>query len=134
MTWPSQNITKRFTFRFHSLSYIYGFENFVSGQIPDYDLQLSGDLGGTAKKKTVFFGNFPKRGGRHPNSQNFCKITKSFLACQIHPKGSHQFKKNLFTGPIPISAMGWRLDLCFAIERVWSLLGLAHPGRDPFSR
>ena len=22
----------------------------------------------------------------HPTSQNFCKITKSFLACQIHPK------------------------------------------------
>ena len=38
------------------------------------------------KKKRYFLGIFPKRGGGHPNSQNFCKITKSFLACQIHPK------------------------------------------------
>ena len=37
----------------------------------------------------IFFSTkgFPKGGGGgHPNSQNFCKITKSFLACQIHPK------------------------------------------------
>ena len=38
------------------------------------------------------------------------------------------------TGPIFISAMGWRLDLCCAIEKVRSLLGLAHPGRDLLSR
>ncbi len=39
-------------------------------------------------QKTVLFGNFSQNGGGggHPNSQNFCKITKSFLACQIHPK------------------------------------------------
>ena len=38
-------------------------------------------------KKTVFFGNFSQNGGGgHPISQNFCTITKSFLACQIHPK------------------------------------------------
>ena len=40
------------------------------------------------KGKRYFLGIFPERGGGwgHPNSQNFCKITKSFLACQIHPK------------------------------------------------
>ena len=44
-------------------------------------------LGGSSKKKRYFLGIFPKRGeGGHPISQNFCKITKSFLACQIHPK------------------------------------------------
>ena len=43
--------------------------------------------GGLPKKKRYFLGIFPKRGeGGHPISQNFCKITKSFLACQIHPK------------------------------------------------
>ena len=42
---------------------------------------------GLPKKKTGFFGNFfQKGGGGHPNSQKCCKITKSFLACQIHPK------------------------------------------------
>ena len=38
------------------------------------------------------------------------------------------------TGPILISAMRCGLDLCFAIERAWPLQGLAHPGRDHFSR
>ena len=38
------------------------------------------------------------------------------------------------TGPTRISAMRCGLDLCFAIERAWPLLGLAHPGRDHFSR
>ena len=42
---------------------------------------------GSVPKKTVIFGNFSQKGGGgHPNSQNFCKITMSFLACQIHPK------------------------------------------------
>ena len=36
------------------------------------------------KKNGIFWEFFPK--GGEPNSQNFCKITKSFLACQIHPK------------------------------------------------
>ena len=45
------------------------------------------DKVGLPKKKPVFFGNFSQKGGGgHPISQNFCKITKSFLACQIHPK------------------------------------------------
>ena len=40
-----------------------------------------------SKEKRYFLGIFPKRGGGgHPISQNFCTITKSFLACQIHPK------------------------------------------------
>ena len=45
-------------------------------------------LGGSSKKKKRYFlGIFPKRGGGgSPISQNFCKITKSFLACQIHPR------------------------------------------------
>ena len=47
------------------------------------NLQL---LRGDFQKKRYFLGIFPKRGGGHPISQNFCKITKSFLACQIHPK------------------------------------------------
>ena len=38
------------------------------------------------KKNGIFWEFFPKGGGGHPISQNFCKITKSFLACQIHPK------------------------------------------------
>ena len=50
--------------------------------------QMGMDSGkGDRPKKTIFFGNFSQNGGGgHPNSQNFCKITKSFLACQIHPK------------------------------------------------
>ena len=56
----------------------------------DFELFWLNDLlklGGTSKKKRYFLGIFPNRGGRgHPISQNFCKITKSFLACQIHPK------------------------------------------------
>ncbi len=42
--------------------------------------------GGGVQKKQYFLGIFPKMGVGHPISQNFCKITKSFLACQIHPK------------------------------------------------
>ena len=38
-----------------------------------------------SKNKRYFWEFFPKWGG-HPISQNFCTITKSFLACQIHPK------------------------------------------------
>ena len=44
-------------------------------------------FGMSAEKYGIFWEFFPKwGGGGHPNSQNFCKITKSFLACQIHPK------------------------------------------------
>ena len=58
---------------------------------PGSDIEPSGmadgGLGVTAKKKNgIFWEFFPKGGGGHPISQNFCKITKSFLACQIHPK------------------------------------------------
>ena len=43
-------------------------------------------LRGECKKTRYFWEFFPKWGGGHSISQFFCKITKSFLACQIHPK------------------------------------------------
>ena len=57
-------------------------ENYLFYQLAMY----VGRLGGTSKKNRYFWGFFPKGGGGHPISQNFCTITKSFLACQIHPK------------------------------------------------
>ena len=38
------------------------------------------------KKYGICFGNFSQQGGGGglPNSQNFCKFTKSFLVCQIY--------------------------------------------------
>ena len=37
------------------------------------------------KKLRDYLGIFPNMGGGGlPNSQNFCKFTKSFLVCQIH--------------------------------------------------
>ena len=38
------------------------------------------------KKKTIFFGNFSPKGGGGglPKSQNFCKLAKYFVECQIH--------------------------------------------------
>ena len=54
----------------------------------EVELDLVNDgLGGFSKRRNgIFWEFFPKGGGGHPNYQNFCKITKSFLACQIHPK------------------------------------------------
>ena len=41
-------------------------------------------MGGSKKNLRDYLGICPKMGGGHPNSQNFCKITKLFLACYIH--------------------------------------------------
>ena len=56
---------------------------------PPQDVGLPQDFGRpevrTQKKITGLFGNFSHRGGEGlPNSQNFCKLTKCFFACQIH--------------------------------------------------
>ena len=40
---------------------------------------------GTQKKIRDYLGTFPNMGGEGlPNSENFCKLTKYFFACQIH--------------------------------------------------
>ena len=41
--------------------------------------------GRSQKENTGLLGDFSQHGGRGlPNSQNFCKLTKYFFACQIH--------------------------------------------------
>ena len=39
--------------------------------------------GGTQKKIRDYLGNCPNMGGGLPNSQNFCKLTKSFLCAKF---------------------------------------------------
>ena len=52
------------------------FENFKNGKIPRYALK---------KDIQDYLGIFHNMGGRGlTNSQNFCKLTKYFFACQIH--------------------------------------------------
>ena len=59
------------------------------------------------KKITGLFGNFSHKGeGGLPNSQNFCKLTKCFFACQISliSGGKTEFWEFLGGGsPIPKS-------------------------------
>ena len=45
-------------------------------------------------KITGFFGNFSHHGGCLPNSQNFCKFSKSFLVCQIHSEAIDYIGEN----------------------------------------
>ena len=60
-------------------------------------------------QKIVLFGDFPQHWGwgGHPNSQNFCRITKSFLECYIHSEALKHVLQDIFFFQVSLN-FGWK--------------------------